>query len=135
MHKVYMTRIYHHIGIPTQEEKPGEYYVEEWKVSLTPYDISEFHIQWCRYHKGCVLPDLIQTEPHVAFIVDDMDKELVGKKIIYGPYTPIEGWRVVFIDECGAPVELIETKLKENEIQQMEKRVLRKKENIKILAE
>ncbi|MGD0664885.1 MAG: hypothetical protein ABSA17_04055 [Rhabdochlamydiaceae bacterium] len=115
-------RKYHHIGIPTTEPKEDETYVEEWKVSLTPYDKSEFHVQWCRYHPGCILPELVQKEPHVAFIVDDMEKELKGKKIIYGPFTPAAGWRVVFIDECGAPVELIETKLTENEIRSMEKK-------------
>lgn len=115
--------IYHHTGIPTTEPKDGEYYVPEWKVSLTQYDISEFNIQWCRYHDGCVFPDLVKTVAHVAFIVDDMDAELVGKKILYGPFTPAEGWRVVFIEECGAPVELIETKLTEEQVKSMERKV------------
>ncbi|MCH9620604.1 MAG: hypothetical protein S4CHLAM20_00030 [Chlamydiia bacterium] len=118
-----MARVYHHVGIPTNEPKEGEYYVEEWKVFLTPHDISDYNVQWCRYQEGCVLPDLVKTQAHVAFIVDDMDKELVGKKILYGPFTPIDGWRVVFIEECGAPIELIETSLTEDEVKAMEKKV------------
>jgi hypothetical protein len=115
-------RKYHHIGIPTTESKDGEYFVPEWKVSLTPYDISKFHVQWCRYHEGCVLPELVKTVPHVAFIVDDMEEELEGKKIIYGPYTPADGWRVVFIEECGAPIELIETNLTEDQVRNLERK-------------
>ncbi|MCH9616903.1 MAG: hypothetical protein SP4CHLAM5_03890 [Chlamydiia bacterium] len=116
-------RVYHHLGIPTATPKEGEYYVDEWKVSLTPHDISEFNIQWCRYHEGSVFPELVKTVAHVAFIVEDMDEELVGKKILYGPFTPVEGWRVVFIEECGAPVELIETELTEEQVKAMEKKV------------
>ena len=129
------TRKYHHIGIPTSEPREGEYFVSEWNVSLTPYDTSEFHVQWCRYHEGCILPELIKTVPHVAFIVDDMEKELEGKKIIYGPFNPANGWRVAFIEECGAPVELIETDLTEDQIRNLERKNFNEKGSVNSLVE
>lgn len=114
-------RRYHHIGLVATHPMEGEYFIENWKISLTPYDQSEFHLQWCRYHEGCPLPELIKTIPHVAFIVDDLEKALEGKKLIYGPFFPMKNWRVAFIEECGAPVELIETSLTEEEVKNAER--------------
>jgi hypothetical protein len=114
-------RQYHHLGLVATQPMEGEYHIENWKVSLTPYDDSEFHLQWCRYHDGCPLPELVKTVPHVAFIVDDLDQALEGKKVIYGPFCPIENWRVAFIEECGAPVELIETSLTESQVKHAER--------------
>ena len=120
-------RRYHHLGLVSTQPMKDEYYIENWKVSLTPYDQSEFHLQWCRYHEGCPLPELVQTVPHVAFIVDNLDQALKGKKLIYGPFFPIENWRVAFIEECGAPVELIETTLTEEEVKNSELKVFENK--------
>lgn len=114
-------RDYHHVGLVASQPMEGEYYIENWKLSLTPYDKSEFHLQWCRYHAGCPLPELVKTVPHVAFIVDNLEKALEGKKVIYGPFSPMENWRVAFIEECGAPVELIETTLTEEQVKNGER--------------
>lgn len=122
-----MKRRYHHLGLVATEPKEGETLIENWKVSFTPYDQSEFHLQWCRYHEGCPLPELIKTVPHIAFIVDNLEEALEGKKLIYGPFLPMENWRVAFIEECGAPVELIETTLTEEEIRTGERIAFEKK--------
>lgn len=111
-----MSRVYDHIGIPTKEPKENEIYVEKYKISVTPYDNSEFRIQWVRYHEGCSLPKIIQELPHVAFRVDNIQEAIKGKKVLLEPYYPLEGWCVAFIEECGAPVELIETQLSDEEV-------------------
>lgn len=113
-------RRYHHLGLVANKPMEGEHYIEDWKISLTSYDESEFHLQWCRYHEGCPLPELVKTVPHVAFIVDNIEKALEGKKVIYGPFFPLKNWCVAFIEECGAPVELIQTSLTEEEVKQAE---------------
>lgn len=101
---------------------PNEYYFESYKVYLTPYDTSEFHIQWCRYEEGSTFPELVKTIPHVAFIVDNLEEAIKGKKVLYRPFTPVENWHVAFIEECGAPVELIETTLTEEQIGNVERK-------------
>ena len=53
---------------------------------------------------------------HVAFQVDDLAKELEGKNVIWGPHESLPGFTVAFIEENGAPIELIETKLTEEEV-------------------
>ena len=59
---------------------------------------------------------LIQSVPHVGFKVDSIDEAIKGKKVILEPYYPFAGFRVAMIEVDGAPVELIETSLSEEEI-------------------
>lgn len=65
-------------------------------------------IQWQRYWDGAEYPDLVKSVPHVAFVVDDLLSELVGKKVIIEANSPSEGILVAFIEVNGAPVELME---------------------------
>jgi len=53
---------------------------------------------------------LIQTVPHLAFEVADLDYELATRnfKILTEPNPPSEGVRVAMIEHNGAPIELIE---------------------------
>jgi hypothetical protein len=75
-------RRYHHIGIPTAVERPGETYLEQFKVHVSGYDTSEFGIEWMRFEPDCELPELVQTVPHIAFQVDDLETELAGRDIL-----------------------------------------------------
>jgi hypothetical protein len=61
-----------------------------------------------RFEPDCPLPEIVKTVPHVAFEVDDLDKALKDKKIIIEPNSPSEGIQVAFIEDNGAPVELMQ---------------------------
>jgi len=100
-------RKYHHIGIPTLTPRPGEHYLAEHKVYHSGFETSPFGIEWMRYEPECSLPELVKTVAHVAFEVDDLERELAGRKVIIPPNSPSEGVRVAFIEEDGAPVELL----------------------------
>jgi hypothetical protein len=101
-------RRYHHLGIPTTTEREGEYYIEFAKVHVYDYRHSEFGVEWMRFEAGSPTPELVKTVPHVAFEVDDLDAELVGREILIPPNSPSDGVRVAFIVENGAPIELLE---------------------------
>lgn len=88
---------YHHTGIPTKTPKV-------------------FRIQWHRFDEGCPLHPLLQTMPHIAFKVTSIDEAIKDKNVLLQPYYPFEGFRVAAIEVDGAPIELIETNLSENEI-------------------
>ena len=111
-------RRYHHYGIPTTEKRENESYVEAggFKFYSTPFEANQWHIQWHRFPEGHGLPDLITKVPHIAFQVDDLDKEIEGCKVLFGPYSPIEGYRVAMIEEMGVPIELIETQLNDEQL-------------------
>ena len=61
-----------------------------------------------RFEPGSPISELIQTVPHIAFEVDDLEAALVGKEILTEPNSPSEGARVAMILHNGAPIELIE---------------------------
>lgn len=100
-------RKYHHIGIPTTTPRPNEKHLPEHKVHFSGFETNPFGIEWMRYEPDCPLPELVKTVAHVAFEVDDLEQELVGRRVIIPPNSPSEGVRVAFIEEDGAPVELL----------------------------
>jgi len=99
---------FHHIGIPTTEQKPDEKYLEQYKFYVSGFDTSEFGIEWMRFEKDSLVSELIQKVPHIAFEVDDLDIAIKGKKLIGKVETPSKGARTAMILENGAPVEFIE---------------------------
>lgn len=99
---------YHHLGIPTIKPINGEVYLPEYKLYHFGYEQSEFGIEWMRYEQDCPLPELVKTLPHVAFEVDDIYEAIKGRKVIIEPNSPSDGVIVAFIEEDGAPIELIQ---------------------------
>jgi len=115
-------RHYHHYGIPTTEKKEDESYVEvgNFKFYSTPFEANRWHIQWHRFPEGHGLPELVTQVPHIAFQVENLDHEIKGCKVLFGPYSPIEGYRVAMIEEHGVPIELVETSLSNDQLAQLE---------------
>ncbi|NWG12658.1 MAG: hypothetical protein HXY20_03890 [Acidobacteria bacterium] len=101
-------RIYHHLGIPTNESKPGEVCLEQHRVYVSGFETSPYGIEWMRFEPECPLPELVKRIPHVAFRVDQLELELENKEVLIAPNSPSEGVRVAFIVDNGAPVEFIE---------------------------
>ncbi len=64
---------YHHIGIPTDEKKPGEKYLAEYKMYVSGFETSEYGIEWMRFEKDSPVSEIIKKIPHIAFEVDDFD--------------------------------------------------------------
>lgn len=99
---------YHHLGIPTKEKKLGEVYLEQYKMYVSGYEESPYHIEWMRFEPDCPLPEIVQTIPHIAFEVDDLRKAIAGKNVIIEPNSPSDGVTVAFIEDNGAPIEFIQ---------------------------
>lgn len=101
---------YHHLGIPTNKVMPDEKYIPRFKFFVSGFGTSPFGIEWMRFEKDSPIHPLIQTFPHIAFEVDDLDFELVNHdfKILTEPNSPSEGIKVAMIEYNGAPVELIQ---------------------------
>lgn len=101
---------YHHLGIPTREKKADERYLPGLKFYVSGFDTSPFGIEWMRFEADSPMHPLIQTVPHLAFEVDDLDRELRRRpfNILEQPNSPAKGIRVAMIEHDGAPIELIE---------------------------
>lgn len=103
---------FNHIGIPVTGAFEGEIDLPHLKMTVSDHENNPYGIQWQRYWENAPYPELVKSVPHVAFEVDDLDAELVGKKVIIEPNSPSEGLTVAFIEVNGAPVELMEYTLK-----------------------
>ena len=57
-----------------------------------------------------VLPELVQTNGHIAYTVPCLEKELEGKKVIFGPAVCDEHLTIAFIEEEGIAIEIMELK-------------------------
>lgn len=103
---------YHHIGIPTDKVMPNERYLPHLKFHVSGFDTSPFGIEWMRFDEDCPLSDIVKSIPHIAFEVDNIDKEFAKHdfEIISYPGSPSEGVRSAMILYNEAPVELIEFK-------------------------
>jgi hypothetical protein len=101
---------YHHVGIPTDSEVEGMARIENLKIHATDHESNPFGIQWMKYDRECPIPELVRTVAHVAFEVEDLQEAIRGKKVIIEPNSPSPGVLVAFIEEAGAPVELLQFK-------------------------
>lgn len=121
-------RKYHHYGIPTTEKKKDEALIEVggFRFYSTPFEANKWHIQWHRFPENHGLPELVTKVPHIAFQVDDLDAEIKGCKVLFGPYAPLEGYRVAMIEEQGVPIELVETHLSDEELALREQKAMGK---------
>ena len=102
--------VYHHIGIPTKEKRENETYLPQFGFYVSGLSTSPFGVEWMRFDEDSPTHSLIQTIPHLAFIVSDLDYELLNRKfnIITEPNLPSNGVRVAMIEHNGAPIELME---------------------------
>jgi len=83
---------YHHIGIPTDRIMPDEMYLPQFKFFVSGFSYSPYGIEWMRFEKDSPIDILIQTVPHIAFEVDDLDAELKKRdlNVIADPNPPSE---------------------------------------------
>ncbi|MGC2112007.1 MAG: hypothetical protein WA655_20985 [Candidatus Korobacteraceae bacterium] len=110
-------RRYHHLGIPTTEEKPGERYLEQFKMYVSGFETSRYGIEWMRFEADSPIPELVRRVPHVAFEVDDLDAELLDRDVLIAPNSPSPGVRVAFIVENGTPVEFLQFEAKSGPVE------------------
>ena len=100
---------FHHLGIPTCIEREGEIYIEKFKFYVLGFDKSPFGIEWMRFEADSPIDRLVQTVPHLAFEVDDVEKEITRHQldVLTELNSPSPGVMVAMVIHDGAPVELI----------------------------
>ena len=102
---------YHHLGIPTNKKFKNEKYLPQFKMYISGFEKSSYGVEWIRFEKDADFPEIVKSVPHLAFTVPDIHKALEGKNVIIKPNSPSEGVVVAFIEEDGAPIELIQESL------------------------
>jgi len=99
---------FHHLGIPTKNKLKDEEHLKDLKMYVSGFGRSPYGVEWNRFEEDAPYPDLVKTIPHVAFEVDDLKAALKGKNVIIEPNSPSPGVVVAFIEDNGAPIELLQ---------------------------
>lgn len=88
---------------------PGERYLPKLKFYVSGFNTSPFGIEWMRFERDSPVNELIQSLPHLAFEVEDLDYELAerGLRVLAKPDSPSKGIRVAMVEHNGAPIELL----------------------------
>lgn len=100
---------FHHIGLPTEQSHPGEIAYPSMKLWATSPDANPNRAEWLRFDLDSPYRDTpLARMPHVAFMVDDLDRRLDGKEVVLGPLEVAKNFRVAYFLENGLLVEYME---------------------------
>jgi hypothetical protein len=98
-----------HVGIPTEEKKEGESWVEATRVWVTSPRAHPYHVEWLRYEPDSPVTGALRTEPHVAYRVDDVHAAMKGHFVVVEPFDVGDGFlNVGFVEIEGAIVEFMQ---------------------------
>ena len=103
-------RTLHHVGFITSEQKEGAFYNEGLKVWLTDISASPNKIEFLKFEEGSCMPELVQKQAHIAYVVPNLEEALKGCNVIFGPAVCDEHLTIAFIEEEGVSIELMEIK-------------------------
>ena len=105
-------RRFHHIALVTDKPHPGEIAYPSLKLWATSPDANRNRTEWIRFASDSPLgKTTVGKMPHVAFLVDDLDKELQGKEVVAGPVQVTKKLRVAYFMMDGLLVEYMEGEL------------------------
>ena len=103
-----MFKVFHHVGLPTDDPQPNETYVEDTKVWVTDPAHHPYRVEFLRYEDDSPVTGPLRERPHVAYRVDDIRSALQGKKMLLDAFEPMPGLTVAFFEEDGAVIEYMQ---------------------------
>jgi hypothetical protein len=98
---------YHHTGIPVFDKLDGMIFIEPLKVWITEADKHPYKVEWLYFEPDSPMAAAIQDETHVAYIVDDIEKAMEGKSVLW-PVTTFPNMKIAFVYDGGLPVEYVQ---------------------------
>lgn len=98
-----------HVGLITDEPKPGEVFVAATRVWITDFVQHPYHIEWLRFEADSPVRGPVRTQPHVAYRVPSIEAAARGMTVLLEPFDPLPNLRVGFYQTAdGAVVEFME---------------------------
>lgn len=94
-------KAFHHIGLPTDESQPGEFFVEETRVWVTDPRKHPYRVEFLRFESDSPVTGPVREMPHVAYRVDDLEQAIRGEEVILEPFEPSPNFTVAFILKDG----------------------------------
>lgn len=103
-----MSAEFHHFGVPTAKPFANEKYIDGAKVFISDAEAHPFRIEFLRFEADSPMHEAVQTRPHAAFIVPNLDEALKGLNVIIPPFDATEALRCAFVMDGDAVLELME---------------------------
>jgi hypothetical protein len=99
-----------HIGIVTDEKKPGEIFIAPTRVWITDFQKHPFRVEWLRYEPDTPVTGPVRQGPHLAYRVKSIAEASRGMKCLLEPFDV--GFAVVAFYQAddGAVIEFMEYK-------------------------
>ena len=101
-------RRFHHVGVITDQVQAGEIYVAETRVHVTNPVEHPHRVEFLRFEPDSPVTGPVRNQPHMAFVVDDMETAIAGEQLLLGPFRAMEGLRVAFVLKDGAVFEFMQ---------------------------
>ena len=101
-------RQFHHIGLPTDDSHPGEYFVEDTKVWVTDPRKHPYLVEYLRFEPDSPVTGPVRDLPHIAYRVDDIHEAIKGENVILEPFQPSPNFTVAFMLKDGAVIEYMQ---------------------------
>lgn len=103
-------RVFSHIGVITDEKKPGEVFVEATRVWVTDFLNHPFRVEWLRFEPDSPVQGPVRERAHVAFEVDSIQEAATGMKELLAPFDAGIATVGFYQNDDGAVVEFMEMK-------------------------
>lgn len=117
MHEpTYQKLTFHHVGIPITDDLPADTYNSDLKMHATGYFDSPYAMEWMKFDKDSSLPEIIRKQPHIGYVVADLQKAICGRQVILEPTSPCEGVTVAFVLEGRDLIEFLQFDKPEEEV-------------------
>jgi hypothetical protein len=102
-------RAFDHVGIPTNQEQPGEMRVAATKVWVTDPERHPHRVEYLRFEPDSPVNVLVRDLPHIAFRVEKLEEAIGSDPVLLGPFQATDNLRVVFVLKDGAVFEFMES--------------------------
>ena len=101
-------RVFDHVGVPTDNSQPGEFFVETTRVWITDPASHRHRIEFLRFEPDSPVTGPVRDLPHMAFRVDNLEEAVGEHRVLLGPFQATEALRVVFVEIDGGVFEFME---------------------------
>jgi hypothetical protein len=107
-------KAFDHIGIPTREPQPGEFWVPFSQVWVTNPRAHPQRLEYLRAKDPPQVPPeqvglwKLWNWPHIAYRVEDLRAALQGEELLLGPFDPGGFGEVAFILKNGVVIEYMQ---------------------------
>lgn len=98
-----------HVGYRSYTKREGESYYAPNKVWITDAAEHPFKVEWLRYDDDSPVLEPVKSQPHIGFVVENLEDAIKNHTLLLGPMVINEHLRVAFVQsEDGVVVEFME---------------------------